>query len=104
MDLTITDWNDITFFLNGYVLDYISIENKQVFGVNSQGERILLAIPSGSYWSPVDGKAYSVVDGLLDVAKKEVKASGDYSESNKQKIVIETFERFIKLFHKEYNA
>ena len=103
MDLTITDWNDVTGFLDGYVLDYISIENKMVYGVNSKGSKILLASPAGSYWVPQDGKAYSVVDSLLSLTKMEVKDSGDYSDSNKEMILKNTFERFIKLFHKEYN-
>lgn len=102
MDLTINDWNNITSHLNGYVLDYISVESLNVYGINSQGDKILLATGAGSYWTPVDGKAYEAVDDLLRLTKQEIKASGDYSQSNKDKILKNTFERFIKLFHKEY--
>lgn len=103
MDLTITNWNEITEFLNGYVLDYISIENSYIYGINSKGEKILLAKPAGVYWAAVSGKAFEAVDNLIREVKFRVKDSGDFSASSKEKILKETFEEIIKLYSKPYN-
>lgn len=98
-----TQWNEITEYLNGYILDYISVENSYIYGVNSRGEKILLAKPAGAYWEAVSGKAFEAIDDLIREVKQRIKDSGDYSASNKSKILKDTFEETIKLYSKPYN-
>lgn len=104
MNLNIIDWNDITAHLNGYSLDKIIIENNFLYGINSQNEKILLAKPSASYWEPTDGPGYSAMDQLIRMVKSEVKISGNFSDLNKQEILIRTCQEFIRLFHKDYTS
>lgn len=102
MILTMTQWNEITQYLNGYILDYIVDENSYIYGISSKGEKYLLAQPSGDYWSAMSGKSYEAIDDLIREVKSRIKESGDYSKSNKNKILKNTFEEVIKLYKKQY--
>lgn len=104
MSFSIHQWNEITEFLNGYVLDRVVFQGDNIIGVNSQGEGILLAIPSGVYWSAVDGKAYEAIEGLLWEAKALVKERSAYDPEAKKEILKEVFEENIKLYNRPYNS
>lgn len=102
MILTITQWNEITEHLNGYLLNYIVDENSYIYGINSKGEKYLLAQPSGDYWMASSGKSYEAIDDLIREVKLKIKESGDFSKPNKSKILKNTFEEIIKLYNKQY--
>lgn len=102
MVLSINQWNEITETLNGYVLDYIVDDESYIYGVNSQGEKFLLASPSGQYWAATSGRAYEAIDDLLREVKSRIKASKDFSRENKAALLKVTFEEAIKLHGKRY--
>lgn len=104
IDITIPEWNDITSYLNGYVLEKIIINGDSLIGINSNKEEFLLAKRRIIYWEAVPGSAYISISQLLDKIRIEIiRPNNIFNTEDKDKIIVEELTKIILLMNKDYS-
>ena len=96
MELNITNWNDISTYLNGAPLRNVIIKGDILFGISSKGVEMPLAKRSPAYWNAEGGEAYEAVDLILRETKDQLKSEGIYAKEEKDQAILRNFKKIIQ--------